>query len=130
MSQPSSCLGVIEKKIFDKIVCLHNFTANLTRQRINMNFQETTEKVKAMAANTGGLGSSIKFATDEGPIFLGADGTVSNDDAEADCTVSVSFNDLKALMAGDLNPMSAFMFGKIKVSGDMGVAMKLQSLFS
>jgi putative sterol carrier protein len=95
-----------------------------------MNFQETTEKVKTMAANTGGLGSSIKFATDVGPIFLAADGAVSNEDAEADCTVTVSFDDLKALMAGDLNPMTAFMFGKIKVSGDMGVAMKLQSLFA
>ena len=38
-------------------------------------------------------------------------------------------DDLNKLMNGDLNPMTAFMFGKLKVSGDMGVAMKLQSLF-
>jgi putative sterol carrier protein len=36
---------------------------------------------------------------------------------------------LKAMMTGDLNPMTAFMMGKIKVKGDMSVAMKLQSLF-
>jgi len=33
------------------------------------------------------------------------------------------------LLTGDLNPMTAFMSGKIKVDGDMGVAMKLQKLF-
>ncbi|MFN8355370.1 MAG: SCP2 sterol-binding domain-containing protein [Spirosomataceae bacterium] len=94
-----------------------------------MNLQETTSKVKAMAEGKGGIGSSIKFATDEGPIYLTADGNVSNDNTDADCTVSVSLSDFNALMSGDLNPMTAFMFGKIKVSGDMGVAMKLQSLF-
>jgi len=34
---------------------------------------------------------------------------------------------MESLMAGKLNPMMAFMSGKIKVKGDMGVAMKLQS---
>ena len=38
-------------------------------------------------------------------------------------------DDFQALISGNLNPMSAFMSGKIKVDGDMGVAMKLQSLF-
>lgn len=94
-----------------------------------MTFQETTDRVKILASNAGGLGSSIKFSTDQGPIYLAADGTVTNEDADADCTVSVSFDDFNGLMSGDLNPMTAFMFGKIKISGDMGVAMKLQSLF-
>lgn len=95
-----------------------------------MALQETIERVKTMAAGKDGLGSSIKFATDEGNIYLDADGAVSESDADADCTVSVSLSDFNQLMSGDLNPMTAFMFGKIKVSGDMGVAMKLQSLFS
>jgi putative sterol carrier protein len=29
---------------------------------------------------------------------------------------------------GDLNPMMAVMTGKVKISGDMSVAMKLQNL--
>ena len=54
---------------------------------------------------------------------------VSTDDQEVDCTIAVSIDDLKSLINGTLNPMGAFMMGKIKVKGDMGVAMKLQSLF-
>jgi putative sterol carrier protein len=33
------------------------------------------------------------------------------------------------MMSGELNPMNAFMTGKIKVTGDMGVALKLQKVF-
>jgi putative sterol carrier protein len=33
-------------------------------------------------------------------------------------------------MAGDLNPTSAFMSGKLKLDGDMGTAMKLGSALS
>jgi putative sterol carrier protein len=91
--------------------------------------QELTSKISSLASAKGGVGNSIKFATDAGNIFVSADGAVSNEDAAADCTISISGSDLKELMNGDLNPMTAFMFGKIKVAGDMGVAMKLQSLF-
>jgi putative sterol carrier protein len=94
-----------------------------------MNFEELTEKIKNMAAAKGGVGSSIKFATDSGNIHITSDGQVTNNDDAADCTIAVSQSDLQGLMSGDLNPMTAFMFGKLKITGDMGVAMKLQSLF-
>lgn len=94
-----------------------------------MNFEELTQKITALAAAKGGLGSSIKFATDAGSILIGADGSVSNADDAADCTIGVSLKDLQGLMTGDLNPMTAFMFGKLKITGDMGVAMKLKELF-
>lgn len=94
-----------------------------------MTFESLTEKIRTLAAAKGGLGSSIKFATDVGNVFLSADGVVSNEDNPADCTIKVSQSDLEGLMSGDLNPMTAFMFGKIKIDGDMGVAMKLKDLF-
>jgi len=94
-----------------------------------MTFEELTEKIKSLAATKGGIGSSIKFSTDEGTIFLKPDGVVSNDDAAADCTIKVSQDNLEGLISGDLNPMTAFMFGKLKIDGDMGVAMKLKDLF-
>ncbi|MGB0908712.1 MAG: SCP2 sterol-binding domain-containing protein, partial [Maricaulaceae bacterium] len=43
---------------------------------------------------------------------------------------SVSKDDFIALASGNLDPMMAFMSGKLKVAGDMSVAMGLQSLFS
>ncbi|ETX15019.1 sterol carrier protein [Roseivivax halodurans JCM 10272] len=49
-------------------------------------------------------------------------------DAPADCTIRISRSNLEKLMGGALNPMTAFAMGKIKVSGDMSVAMKLSQL--
>ena len=42
---------------------------------------------------------------------------------------SSSANDYLAIVNGDLNPINAFMQGKVRVKGDMGLVMKLQSLF-
>jgi putative sterol carrier protein len=52
--------------------------------------------------------------------------TVDNNDRETDCTVAISLENLNALLTGQLNPVTGFMSGKFKVSGDMSVAMKLQ----
>jgi len=43
--------------------------------------------------------------------------------------VTASANDYIALVNGELNPMMAFMQGKVKVKGEMGLALKLQSIF-
>ena len=48
---------------------------------------------------------------------------------DADTTITISEDDFEQLVAGELNPMTAFMTGKLKVKGDMGAAMKLQKLF-
>lgn len=44
-------------------------------------------------------------------------------------TVIASAADYISIVNGDLAAMSAFMTGKLKVKGDMGLAMKLQSIF-
>jgi len=44
--------------------------------------------------------------------------------------VTMSSEDFRAMLAGELNPAAAFMSGKLKVKGDMGLAMKLQSFLS
>lgn len=76
---------------------------------------------------SGSFDSVIKFETDEGVLVIDNQ-TVSTDDQDADCTVGVSMEDLQAIIAGDLDPTAAFMQGKLKVDGDMAVAMKLGSL--
>jgi len=55
---------------------------------------------------------------------------VSTENKEAACLVETSFEDFIALTKGELNPMNAVMSGKVKIKGDMGVAMKLQTLFN
>ena len=48
---------------------------------------------------------------------------------DPDCTITSSEQNFERIVAGDLNPTSAYMTGKLKVKGDMGAAMKLQKLF-
>jgi len=43
-------------------------------------------------------------------------------------TVKMTSEDFQALSAGSLNPMMAFMTGKVKVEGDLNSVMKFQSL--
>ncbi|WP_136636109.1 SCP2 sterol-binding domain-containing protein [Pseudooceanicola onchidii] len=74
------------------------------------------------------LDNSIKFdCGDDGAITL--DGATAHlADRDADCTIRISEPNLAKLIAGKLNPMTAFAMGKIKVSGDMSVALKLSQL--
>ncbi len=46
-----------------------------------------------------------------------------------DMTLNSSAEDWLAVSNGQLNPMTAFMAGKIKVQGNMGLALKLQTWF-
>lgn len=45
-------------------------------------------------------------------------------------TISMAGSDFVALREGKLDPTMAFMSGKIKIKGDMGLAMKLQTVLS
>jgi putative sterol carrier protein len=45
-------------------------------------------------------------------------------------TITMAADDFKALASGSLNPMAAFMSGKLTVQGSMGLAMKLSNLMA
>jgi putative sterol carrier protein len=55
-------------------------------------------------------------------------GTVKEEDTEANCTITVDSGDLVDIVSGKLNGQMAFMTGKLKVAGDMALAMKLGSV--
>lgn len=54
--------------------------------------------------------------------------TVSNTDGKADCRVKVSIADFEDIATGKQNPQMAFMMGKLKVEGDMSIALQLGKL--
>jgi putative sterol carrier protein len=67
----------------------------------------------------------------EGVILLdGPANQVSEEDGAADTTIKVSWEDFQAMADGQLDGMTAFMQGKLKVEGDMSNAMQLQGVFA
>ena len=95
----------------------------------NLVFEQLKERVE----NVDSIDGTIKFVVDDNAIFIDGTGdknTITSDDKDADCTISVSSDILKQMRDGEINPMMAVMSGKIKISGDMGLAMKVQSLLS
>ena len=77
---------------------------------------------------SGGFDRSVKFDTGADGVIVIDGSSISTTDAPADCTIRLSLSDFEDLLSGDLDPMTAFMTGKLKVEGDMSVAMALQSL--
>ena len=96
-----------------------------------MTLQEITAKMQEGASKKSAFGNSVKFATDQGVVHIDGNQTppaVSNEDKAADCTIKMDFADFADLIGGKLDGMTAFMTGKLKIEGDMGVAMKLQTI--
>ena len=71
---------------------------------------------------------SLKFDCGADGVIVLADNTATTQNRETDCTIRISRENLGKLLTGKLNPMTGVMMGKLKISGDMGVAMKLGQL--
>ncbi|WP_299042846.1 SCP2 sterol-binding domain-containing protein [uncultured Tateyamaria sp.] len=65
----------------------------------------------------------------EGAIMMDASGARAGDEP-ADVTLSADADTFRSILEGDTNPTAAFMTGKLKVDGDMGMAMKLASVLA
>ena len=83
---------------------------------------------------TAGMNNTYAFDIDGAGQWTVAvdDGRVNVSDGaspDADCTITSSAESFERIVAGELNPTSAYMTGKLKVKGDMSAAMKLQKLF-
>jgi putative sterol carrier protein len=76
----------------------------------------------------------VRIGLDLGAQQVVIDGTGASNQlitglAEAPCVVQVSPADLQALLTGQMNPMNAFLSGKLRIHGDMNLALQLQKLF-
>ena len=94
-----------------------------------MSVQDIAGKIKALVEESS-FDRSVKFDTGTDGVIVIDGGTISTTDGPADCTIKLSLDDLESLIAGDLNPTMAFMSGKLKIEGDMSVAMALSQLLA
>ncbi|GAB4008752.1 SCP2 sterol-binding domain-containing protein [Spirosoma sp. KCTC 42546] len=93
-----------------------------------MTLQELTEQTRNKVTHADNINATVKLVTDQGVVYIDATqspAVVSNDDKPADCELQISLDNLVKLSTGDLNPMMAVMMGKLKIKGDMGIAMKM-----
>lgn len=92
-----------------------------------MTLDTIAAKIAERAASSG-FDRSVKFDLKGAGVILIDGANVSTTDGPADCTITMSMDDFQDLIAGDLNPTMAFMTGKLKVDGDMSVAMQLSQI--
>lgn len=96
-----------------------------------MSFEQTIEKVKEKANEVAAIGKTLRINLGDQIIYIDGSGDhneVTMEDKEADCIVTLTEDTLQGLATGSINPMMAVMSGKVKIKGDISVAMKLQSL--
>ncbi|HEY2032481.1 MAG TPA: SCP2 sterol-binding domain-containing protein [Rhizomicrobium sp.] len=95
--------------------------------------EQVKQIIAQMSSTLGensGLGGTLKFDFGEpGSVYIdgkSVPNTVSDGEGKtADCTISVALSDFEKMVKGELDGTSAFMQGKLRVAGDMGLAMKL-----
>jgi len=96
-----------------------------------MTKQEVIGRMQQGQAWVPGKRVKIDFGGDHGVIMLdGAAGKVSEDGGEAETTIRIGWDDWQQMAAGQLDGMTAFMMGKLKVEGDMSNAMQLQGVLA
>jgi putative sterol carrier protein len=96
-----------------------------------MTKQELVERMQQGEAWIQGKRVKLDFGGDQGVVMLdGAASQVSEEDGAADTTIKVGWDDWQQLAAGQMDGMTAFMMGKLKVEGDMSNAMQLQGVLA
>ncbi|XP_029396247.1 non-specific lipid-transfer protein [Mus pahari] len=108
------------------------FKASLVFKEIEKKLEEEGEQfvkkiggIFAFKVKDGPGGKEATWVVD---VKNGKGSVLPNSDKKADCTITMADSDLLALMTGKMNPQSAFFQGKLKIAGNMGLAMKLQNL--
>ena len=73
---------------------------------------------------------SVKFEVEDEGAILVAGGEVGIDagDSDPDVTISASLDTFREIFDGALSPTAAYMTGRMRIDGDMGMAMKLSQI--
>lgn len=89
-----------------------------------------TEQLRPHLTGNAGNPQVLKLDFKGEGLIRVAGADVSNDDGPADCIIIVALEDFAKISKGDLDPAEAFQQGKLRIDGDVGVAMTLQPFFA
>lgn len=78
------------------------------------------------------IDGTVRFVIkNEGAVRIDESGASADPgENDAECTLTADAETFQEILGGDLDPTAAFMSGRLKVDGDMGLAMKLGALLS
>ncbi len=97
-----------------------------------MTLEKITEGIRGRVGTRSPIPAIVKFDFgDDGVVRVDGKSTptvVDNEDREADCTVKVIMDDFIQIAQGTINPQMAFMTGKLRVEGDVSLAMQLGAI--
>ncbi len=90
--------------------------------------EEAVARLAARMDEAPALSGVAKFVLEgEGAIMLDGEG-VRAGDGPADVTLTASAEVFQSMLEGGLSPMSAYMSGKLKIEGQIGLAMQLGTI--
>lgn len=118
-----------------------SLTSTTTKHKSGKFFEDVEAKLKAEGASlvskvNAVIGFDIGCANNQTISYVidlkTAPGSVKVNDGsiKPGCTISIGDDDLLSVISGKLNMMTAFTQKKLKISGNMSIAMKLNQLFS
>ena len=92
--------------------------------------QEITAQMAQAIGDNSGLGGTLKFDFGpDGSILIDGKSTpntvTDGEGQSADCTLSLTLETFERMIKGEMDGTSAFMQGKLRVAGDMSLAMKV-----
>jgi putative sterol carrier protein len=97
------------------------------------NLEGITERVRQAVGDESGVDARIKFNFgEEGWLFIDGKSVpnrVHNTDQESDITIAVSLANFERIINGELNPKLALMTGRMRLRGDIRIAMRLDKVF-
>ncbi len=97
-----------------------------------MTLEEITEGIRGRVGTRSPIPAIVKFDLgDDGVVRVDGKSTptvVDNEDRDTDCTVKVTMDDFIQIAQGTINPQMAFMTGKLRVEGDVSLAMQLGAI--
>lgn len=121
--------------MLDKRNFKHKIRGGMTMKAVRELFAEIDQALKDNPSHVAGVEAIYQFNLDNDEVYqlvlkeetnYATEGKVE----DADCTLVMATDDFIKMAAGELNGTQAFMSGRLKIKGNMGLALKLQSILA